>query len=69
MFVLLLKIVYNIDEEQIYILLDKIKNIHKKMIKDNLYDDYKIEKKNSTHKLTNHTDNIYCLCIMNDGRI
>ena len=36
---------------------------------DNLYDDYKIEMKNPIHKLTNHTSKVYCLCILNDGRL
>ena len=39
-----------------------------KIINDE-YDDYKIEIKNPIHKLTNHTSYIYCLCILNDGRL
>ena len=35
----------------------------------NLSDDYKIENKNPIYKLTNHTNNVYCLCVLNDGRL
>ena len=35
----------------------------------NEYDDYKIENKNPIYKLTNHTNNVYCLCVLNDGRL
>ena len=31
--------------------------------------DYNISNKRPIHKLTNHTNSIYCLCVMNDGRL
>ena len=58
-----------IKEEQINNILDNIKNIDKKIKEDILYDNYKIEKKNPIHKLTNHKDFISCLCVLNDGRL
>ena len=64
-----IKIVYNIKEEQINNMLDEIKNFGKIITEDILYDDYKIEMKNPIHKLTNHTDYVLCLCVMNDGRL
>ena len=64
-----LKIEYNIRDEQINILIDSIQNFGKIMTKDNLYDDYKIETKYPIHKLKNHTSNVLCLCLLNDGRL
>ena len=64
-----IKINYNIKEEQINNMLDEIKNFGKIINEDNLYDDYKIEMKNPIHKLTNHTHYVFCLCVMNDGRL
>ena len=61
------KIIYNIDEEQINNMINNIQNFGK--IITNEYDDYKIEIKNPIHKLTNHTSTVYCLCILNDGRL
>ena len=61
------KIIYNIDEEQINNMINNIQNFGK--IITNEYDDYKIENKNPIHKLTNHTSYVYCLCILNDGRL
>ena len=61
------KIIYNIDEEQINNMINNIQNFGK--IITNEYDDYKIEIKNPIHKLTNHTSYVYCLCILNDGRL
>ena len=63
------KIEYNIEEEQINNLLDTIKNFGKIITNDNLYDDYKIENKNPIHKLTNHSNSVYCLCVLKDGRL
>ena len=64
------KIIYNIDEEQINILLNKIKNFGNITLEeDNLYYNYKIEMKNPIHKLTNHTSYVFCLCMLNDGRL
>ena len=63
-----IKIIYNIKEEQINNMIYKFKNFGNIVIKD-LYDDYKIDIKNPIHKLTNHTSCVYCLCILNDGRL
>jgi len=63
------KIEYKIEEEQINNLLDTIKNFGKITSDDTTYDDYKIETKNPIHKLIDHTSYIYCLCILNDGRL
>jgi len=61
------KIIYNIDEEQINNMINNIQNFGK--IITNEYDDYKIENKNPIHKLTNHISYVFCLCILNDGRL
>ena len=63
------KIEYNIVEKQINNLIDNIKNFGKITSTDNLYNDYKIENKNHIHKLINHSSYVYCLCILNDGRL
>ena len=39
------------------------------MLVINLYDNFNIESKNPIHKLNAHTSNVYCLAIMNDGRL
>ena len=62
-----IKIDYNIEEGQVGTMIDNIKNFCK--IITEFPDDYKIEIKNPFHKLTNHTDYVYCLCILNDGRL
>ena len=64
-----IKIIYNIKEEQINNMIYKFKNFGNIITNDMLYDDYKINIKNPIHKLTNHTSYIYCLCILNDGRL
>ena len=58
-----------IEREQINNILDNIRNFGKIISKDNLYDDYKMEKKIHIHKLTIHIGVIFCLCILNDGRL
>ena len=63
------KIECHIDEEQINELINNIQNFGKITTNDNLYDDFKIEKKNPIHKLTNHTATILCLCVLKDGRL
>ena len=50
-------------------MIDTIKNFGKIINIDNIYDDYKIENKNPTHKLTNHSNNVLCLCVLNDRRL
>ena len=55
--------------------LNEIKNfgeiitIDKLLINDELYNNFDIKIKNSIHKLNYHFDNVYCLTIMNDGRL
>ena len=63
------KIEYNIEEEEINNLINNIKNFGIIINSDKLYDDYKIENKNPIHKLTNHSGYVYCLCVLNDGRL
>ena len=36
---------------------------------NNLYDDYNIKSKEPIHKLNVHQGNVYCLCVLNDGRL
>ena len=64
-----IKIDYNIEEDQINNMINSLKNFGEIITKDNLYDDYKIEMKNPTHTLTNHTSFVLCLYVMNDGRL
>ena len=46
-------------------MVDSIKNFGNIITEDN----YKIEMKNPIHKITNHTDMVLCLCVLNDGRL
>ena len=62
-------IFYNIDEKQINDIIETIQNFGQIINEDSLYGDYIIEMKNPIHKLTNHTGNILCLCILQDGRL
>ena len=41
----------------------------KEINNNNLYNNYNIELKNPIHILNDHTDSVYCLTIMNDGRL
>ena len=50
-------------------MIDNIKNFGDIITFDNSYDNYKIEKKNPIYKLTNHTSYVFCLCVLNDGRL
>ena len=50
-------------------MVNNIQNFGNIITHDNLYDDYKIEDKNPIHNLTNHTHYVYCLCVLNDGRL
>jgi len=61
-----IKIEFNIKEEQINNLIDTIKNFGYIIAID---DNDKIENKNPIYTLTNHTDFVLCLCILNDGRL
>ena len=64
------KIEYNIEEEQINNLNDKINGLGKIITKDSdLYEDYKIENKNPLHILNYHENIVSCLCILKDGRL
>jgi len=64
-----MKIIYNIKEEEINHLINTINNFGKIISDNNLYDDFNIEPRNPTHILEAHTSSIYCLAIMNDGRL
>ena len=64
-----IKIIYNIKEEDINNMINNLNNFGEIITEDNLYIDYKIEMKNPIYKLTNHTDNVICLCVLNDGRL
>ena len=64
------KIEYNIEEEQINNLNDKINGLGKIITKDSdLYEDYKIENKNPLHILNYHENIVSCLCVCKDGRL
>ena len=60
---------FDIEEEQINNLINAIINFGNIINNNNLYDDYKIANKNPIHILTNHTNEVYCLCILNYGRL
>ena len=64
-----MKITYNIEEEEIKNLINNINNFGKIINDNNLYEDFNIELRNPTHILKNHTSCVYCLAIMNDGRL
>jgi len=63
------KIIYNIEEEDINNLINTINNFGKIISDNNLYDDFNIELRNPIHILKNHTNLVYCLFLMNDGRL
>ena len=44
-------------------------NKNDKIPKEDLYKDFDIMLKNPIHKLKAHTSNVYCLTVMNDGRL
>ena len=48
---------------------NKNNNINNQIKNNNLYNDLNIEIKNPIHKLNHHTGGIYCLTIINDGRL
>jgi len=64
-----MKIIYNIEEEQINNLINNIKNFGNIISDNDLYDDFNIGSRNPTHILENHTSCVNCLTIMNDGRL
>ena len=61
-----IKIEFNIKEEQISNLIDAIKNFGNIIAID---DNDKIENKNHIYTLSNHTNFVLCLCVLNDGRL
>ena len=61
-----IKIEFNIKEEQISNLIDTIKNFGNIIAID---DNDKIENKNHIYTLSNHTNFVLCLCVLNDGRL
>ena len=58
------KIEYNIEEEHLKNLIDNIKNFGKIIT-----DDFNLEMRKPIHKLTNHSSSVFCLCVLNDGRL
>ena len=64
------EIIYDLDEKKINEFLEKITNLGNIMIKDNdLYNNFDIQSKNSIFTLNNHSKWVYCLTVMNDGRL
>ena len=53
----------NKDEKEIKL------DINDKISKEDLYKDFNIKLKNPIHKLKAHTSCVYCLTVMNDGRL
>ena len=73
-----LKEIIKFKDEKIKALEDQLKNNKKvekentnndKTKNDNLYNDFNIKLKNPIHKLNIHTSSIYCLAVLNDGRL
>ena len=64
-----IRIGYNIDQEEINNLINTIKNLDKIITNNNIFDDFKIENKNPYHKITYHSDGVYCLYVLNDRRL
>ena len=62
-----IKINYIVEDKKINNMINKIQNFGK--VVNNTYNDYKIENRNPIIKLANHTSNIFCLCLLNDGRL
>ena len=48
---------------------NKDNNINNQINNNNLYNDFNIELKNPIHILNYHTDDVYCLTLLNDGRL
>ena len=76
--ILELKEIIQFKDEKIKALEDQIKNMNnkgvtKKDIKNeinyNLYNDFNIKLKEPIHKLSVHKSNVYCLTLLNDGRL
>ena len=70
-----IKIDFGIDDNQINKLLDEIKIFGQIIINEEskknyeLYNNFLINTKNIFHKLKYHTNSVYCLTVMNDGRL
>ena len=62
-------IYYTTDEEEINKFIDNIQNLGDIDTCHKLYYDFKIENKNPSYTLKNHTSTVYCLCVLNDGRL
>ena len=76
--ILELKEIIKFKDEKIKALEEQLKNNKKDEIKkekidniqnDNLYNDFNIKLKNPIHKLKIHTSYVYCLIVLNDGRL
>ena len=73
-----LKEIIKFKDEKIKSLEEQLKNNKKEEIKkenndkiqkDNLYNDFNIKLKNPIHKLNIHTSSVFCLAVLNDGRL
>ena len=60
------KIIFELDDKKINDISEKIKNLE---LKKELYEDFNIELKNPIHTLNSHTNIIYCMTILKDGRL
>ena len=57
---------FELDDKKINDISEKIKNLE---FKNELYEDFNIELKNPTRILNSHTQWVYCLTILKDGRL
>ena len=66
-----LKEIIKMKDEEIKLLKDKLNKYTNKEIKsnNNIYNNFDIKLKEPIHILNNHTDCVYCLSILKDGRI
>ena len=64
------EIIFSLNENNIQDFLEELKTLGEiKIKKEYLFENYKIESKNPIYTLNNHTKNVLCLTIMNDGRL
>ena len=64
------EIIFSLSENNIQDYLEEIKTLGEiKIKKEDIFENYKIESKNPIYTLNNHTRNVLCLTIINDGRL
>ena len=63
------KIKYLEEELKKYIKKEEIKNKKELENNNNIYNNFDIKLKEPIHKLNNHTNAVYCLTLLNDGRL